>query len=142
MTVAGPARAGDDPVARYKGLLQAYIDRRPSGTRQKIARALGKHKSFVSQITNPAYPVPLPSRHVKTILDLCHFSPEERRTFLRAYAAAHPRRIRVVDRGTASSRGQTLHIRIPSFGDPERDREVADAIRDFATRVIALARPR
>jgi hypothetical protein len=48
----------DDAVRSYKRLLQAYLDRRPSGTRQKIALALGKHKSFISQIANPAYPAP------------------------------------------------------------------------------------
>ena len=50
--------------------LQACIDRRPSGTRQKIAGALGKPKSFVSQITNPAYPSPVPPHHDHDFRDL------------------------------------------------------------------------
>jgi hypothetical protein len=43
----------DDAVRAYERLLQTYLDRRPSGTRQEIALALGKHKSFISQIANP-----------------------------------------------------------------------------------------
>lgn len=131
---------GEDRVAFYKGLLRTYIDRRPSGTRKKIARALGKHKSFVSQITSPAYPVPLPAPHVETVLEICHFSPEERQTFLRAYEAAHPRQIKAAGDEAGRSRARTLHIEVPSFGDPVREKEVADAIRDLAARIIALAR--
>ena len=132
--------AGEDRVAFYKGILQTYIDRRPSGTRKKIARALGKHKSFVSQITSPAYPVPLPAPHVKTVLEICHFSPEERQTFLRAYEAAHPRQIKAAGGEAGGSRARTVHIEVPPFGDPVREKEVADAIRDMAARIIALAR--
>ena len=43
-----------DQVAEYKTILKEYIDRRPSGMRQKLATALGKHKSFISQITGPS----------------------------------------------------------------------------------------
>ena len=84
----------EEAVRAYKRLLQTYLDHRPSGTRQRIAQALGKHKSFVSQITNPAYPAPMPARHLGAILEICHLSPEERSTFLAAYRAAHPIRAR------------------------------------------------
>src|SRR5258708_18107234 len=77
-------------IAAYKAILKGYIDRRPAGMRARIAGALGKHKSFVSQLTNPIYPMPIPARHVSTILAACHFSAEERKTFLKAYAVAHP----------------------------------------------------
>ena len=40
------------------------LDNRPSGTRLKLAAALGKNRSFVTQITNPAYPVPIPAQHL------------------------------------------------------------------------------
>jgi hypothetical protein len=65
---APPTR--EEAVRAYKRLLQGYLDRRPSGTRQKIAEALGKHKSFVSQITNPAYSAPVPARHLATIFEI------------------------------------------------------------------------
>ena len=139
-TKAKPARSRDEEVAAYKGLLRTYIDRRPSGTRQKIALALGKHKSFVSQITNPAYPVPLPAQHVSTIFEICHFSPEERQAFLTAYGAAHPRQIEAIGGRSKASAGHTLHIHVPAFDDPARQQQVIDTIRDMAARIIAIAR--
>jgi hypothetical protein len=71
-----------EAVARYKSILQRVIDNRPSGTRQRLAGAPGKNRSFVSQITNPAYATPIPARHIETIFDICHFSPDDRQTFL------------------------------------------------------------
>src|SRR5256885_6848077 len=46
---------------------------------------LGKNRSFISQISNPAYSVPIPARHVDMLLDLCHFPPDKRAAFLAAY---------------------------------------------------------
>ncbi len=128
----------DDPVAAYKVLLREMIDRRPSGTRLKIAQALGKHKSFVSQITNPAYSVPVPARHLTTIFDLCHSSPDERRVFLKAYRKAHPgRHLRAVDESSEDT--VTLSIDVPALKDPRHRAEVIDSIRLFAKQAIALA---
>lgn len=127
-------------VAAYKGILQSYIDLRPSGVRLKIADAIGKHKSFVSQIANPNYPVPVPGRHVGTIMDICHFSPEERETFLAAYRAAHPnqsRKVKPAGRGAAGH--HTLHVEVPNFGDARIQHEVEDAIREVARRIITIA---
>ncbi len=42
-----------EAVAAYKRMLAAIIERRPSGTRQRLATALAKNRSFVSQITRP-----------------------------------------------------------------------------------------
>ena len=128
----------DDPVAAYKRLLRAYLDRRPSGTRLKIADAIGKHKSFVSQITNPAYPIPVPVRHLAAIMDICHFTKEERTAFLAAYRAAHPNQSHRL--GAARPGGyRTLHIEVPLFDDPEVQHEIEDTIRQFARRIAALA---
>ena len=136
--VARPA-ALEDPVAVYKTLLRDMIDHRPSGTRQKIAQALGKHKSFVSQITNPAYTVPVPAKHLATIFDLCHFSPEERRVFLEAYGQAHPgRRLQPMDTPTGTA--ATLQIEVPGLKDPRRQAELIDNIRLYADQAIALAK--
>lgn len=136
---AGSGRAKDELVAAYKTILRSYIDLRPSGIRLKIAEALGKHKSFVSQITNPTYKVPLPARHVGTIFEICHFSPEERQTFLAAYRAAHPNQSRSVRENNPSGSTHVLHIQVPAFGDSETQREVEETIRQFANRVIGLA---
>lgn len=125
-------------VAAYKRILQAALDRRPSGTRQRVAEALGKHKSFVSQITNPGYSVPVPARHVAAIIELCHFSPDERRAFLDAYLKAHPNRGQTLRPNPRGSAPHVIHIPVPTFDDAETQREVEDLIRGFAARVIAL----
>ena len=136
------ARSQDpvDLIAAYKALLKTYIDRRPSGTRQKLALALGTHKSFISQITNPAYRVPLPVQHVAKIFEICHLSPEERRVFLQAYGRAHPTQVQVVEPVAGATDTQVLDIVIPSFGDPARQRAVAATIRAIADHIIALAK--
>lgn len=135
------ARNKDELVADYKKVLQSYIDLRPSGIRLKIADAIGKHKSFVSQITNPSYPVPVPARHVGAIMDICHFSPEEREAFLAAYRQAHPNQSRKLQPAAGKRAGHhTIHIEVPLFDDTERQHEVEETIRHFARRVIALAR--
>ena len=138
MIVSGKA-AKQDPVAAYKTLLRELIDRRPSGTRQKIAMALGKHKSFVSQITNPSYAVPVPAKHLATIFELCHFSPEERRGFLEVYRRAHPgRHLQPVE--ARSDAPVTLSIEIPALKDARRRSELIDNIRLYADQAIALAK--
>ncbi len=128
-----------EPVAAYKRLLKRYIDRRPSGTRQRIAAALGTHKSFVSQVTNPNYRVPLPAQHLATIMRICHFSPEEEHAFLSAYRSAHPGQA-----GEAHAPEETgryvLQIEVPAFKDPKRQKEVIEAIREMAARMVMLAR--
>ena len=136
---AVPAKTKEELVADYKAILRTYVDRRPSGTRLKIAQALGKHKSFVSQITNPAYSVPVPAQHVSTILEICHFSPEERDTFLAAYGAAHPNQRLAVKPRPKAAASHVIHIQVPAFDDADTQREVEDTIRQFANRVIGLA---
>jgi DNA-binding transcriptional regulator YdaS (Cro superfamily) len=130
-----------DVVAAYKLILKAAIERRPSGTRQKLAEAIGTHKSFVSQVTNPAYRVPLPAQHIPTLFRVCHFSPEEQRRFLDAYARAHPGQAGVIEE-LAGIDADVLRIPIPHFDDPATREEVESLIRDFAERVVALAQRR
>jgi len=134
---AAPTR--EEAVAAYKALLREFIDLRPSGTRRKIALALGKHKSFVSQVTSPAYPVPLPAQHVSAIFEICHFSQEERRSFLKAYRTAHPRQGKTISEDRPLGGPQTLQIQIPAFSDPERQKEVITAIRNVTAQILAVA---
>ena len=79
--MAEPSAQASDAIAEYKALLRRYIDRRPSGTRQKLAEAFGTHKSFISQITNPTYRVPLPAQHIPALFRVCHLNAEEQRAF-------------------------------------------------------------
>ncbi len=123
-------------VAAYKTYLRDCIDRRPSGLRQRLAAALDKHKSFISQITSPGYTVPIPSGDVTTILEVCHLSPEERRRFLALYRRAHPKQAPSAGAGPAPHR---IHIDLPAFADLATAIEVETLIRDFAARVTRLA---
>ena len=85
-------RRSDDPSRRTRRILRDVLDQRPSGTRQRLANALGKNRSFVSQISNPAYPAPIPAPHLEIIFEICHFSPARRTAFLEAFDRAHPNR--------------------------------------------------
>ena|SRR5689334_25402350 len=136
---ASPPR--EELIAAYKRLLQTYLDRRPSGLRLKIAKAIGKHRSFVSQIANPAYSVPIPSRHLETIFRICHFSPEERRTFLAAYLVAHPNQPTEAPRPTRRSAGKrVVEVELPASGDAAFDAAVEDLIRRFVKELYRLPR--
>ncbi|MBN9017243.1 MAG: hypothetical protein J0H11_07495 [Rhizobiales bacterium] len=133
MTDAPAASA--DPVAAYKAVLQRVLDNRPSGTRGRLAQALGKNRSFVSHMTSPAYATPIPAQHIETIFEICHFSPEDRRHFLDAYGEAHPRRVPALK----ESRRMRPHvIYLPDLGDPERNQEMDRLVGEFVQRLTKL----
>jgi hypothetical protein len=119
-------------VAAYKTVLKRVLDKRPSGMRHRLAKALGKNRSFVSQMANPAYATPAPASHLETIFEICHFSKAERGEFLAAYAKAHPRRLPVPH---AARRTRTIAIVVPDLQDAHRnaviDRMVADLARNI-----------
>ncbi|MDT8344721.1 MAG: hypothetical protein RQ752_09850 [Thermohalobaculum sp.] len=137
---AGPETA-DDPLAAYKALLRRLIDKRPSGTRQRIAEAFGTHKSFISQVTNPAYRVPLPAQHIPALFRVCHFSAEEQSAFLELYTRAHPAQAAALEELAGIER-DVIHIPLPDFGDAELRAEVERIIRETAEQIIRLARHR
>src|ERR1700682_4742641 len=95
-TQATPA-GSQELIAAYKAILRDVLDRRPSGMRQRLAEALGKNRSFITQIANPAYQTPIPAQHVQPIIQICHFSVQERDRFLEAYQTAHPRRLLLLE---------------------------------------------
>lgn len=130
-----PAEAG--AVAVYKRIFKEVLDSRPSGMRLRLAHAMGKNRSFVSQISNPAYPVPIPVQHLNTIFDVCHFPPQTKAAFLRAYARAHPRRI---GRLTEGSHERTLTLHLPDLGSTKRNAELDALLQEFARRLIAIMR--
>jgi hypothetical protein len=88
---------GDRNVADYKVILRRVLDNRPSGTRLKLAAALGKNRSFVTQITNPAYLVPIPAKHVAIIFEVCHLSGAERTAFQEAYDLGDDKKNRALE---------------------------------------------
>jgi hypothetical protein len=122
-------------IIAYKTILAGIIDNRPSGTRQKLADALGKHRSFVTQITSPAYSTPLPARHLATIFRVCHFSSAEQDRFIEAYQIAHPGKL--PDLGGAEGLRQ-LSLMVPDFGDGKKNRMFDDAITEFLQKIVRL----
>lgn len=127
--------SSDDPVKTYKLRLSALIDKRPSGTRQRIADALGKHRSFVTQITSTAYATPLPAKHVPVIFTVCHFNAEERRQFLEDYHAAHPEKREDVESGAPL---RHMSLMVPDLGNEDKNRRFDEAIAEFAHKMGAL----
>jgi hypothetical protein len=134
---APPRDERSSQVEAYKTLLRNVLDRRPSGTRQRLANALGKNRSFVSLISNPAYPVPLPAPHIEIVFEICHFSPAERAAFLDAFNRAHPNRLKP-RRGSPGTR--TLKLEVADFGDAVANREFDELVRETARRLSRLLR--
>jgi hypothetical protein len=125
------ATAGD-----YKRVLQQVCDNRPSGTRGRLAVALGTNRSFVSQLVNPVYAMPIPAQHLETIFEVCHFSPAEREAFLSAYDRAHPGR-RDVGEKTAGTR--VISLTVPDLGNARRNQAVDGIVAEFARQLMRLA---
>ena len=127
------------PVAAYKRILQQVLDRRPSGMRQRLAGALGKNRSFISQISNPGYATPIPVQHVERIFEICHFSKEEKKLFLAAYRRAHPRRLQGNGQGEGNP-ARRVTVTLPDLGDAQKNRKLDALIADFATLAGKLLR--
>jgi hypothetical protein len=122
-------------VAAYKSIFKAVLEKRPSGMRLRLAHVLGKNRSFISQIANPAYQIPIPVQHLNTIFEVCHFSPSEKAAFLAAYGRAHPRRAaRLGD--LPRERAVTLHL--PDLGSQKRNEQLDALLHEFAGRLVAL----
>jgi hypothetical protein len=136
VTDAGLDETGETgAVAAYKRIFKDVLDSRPSGLRIRLAHAMGKNRSFVSQISNPAYPVPIPAQHLSTIFEVCHFPPLQKTAFLRAYTKAHPRRIGRLTEGP-HERMLTLHL--PDLGSAKKNAQLDALLQQFARRLIAI----
>ena len=133
MAQASTNQTPQDAVAAYKRLLAAIIDRRPSGTRQRLATALAKNRSFVSQITNPPYPTPIPASHLAQIFEVCHFSGPERQEFTRLYARAHPKKMLA----ETPARGVTV-VELPDLGDEMRNKKLQGLVSAFVRDIARL----
>ena len=128
---------GSDAVAAYKAIFKTVLDKRPSGMRLRLADALGKNRSFISQISNPIYATPIPAQHLATIFQLCHFSAAEKAAFLAAYAEAHPQR---ADTMKAGRKERTVTLQLPSLGSAKKDGQLDALLHDFFRRLAALMR--
>jgi hypothetical protein len=129
--------ANENPdVQSYKQFLAEIIEQRPSGTRQRLATALAKNRSFVSQITSPAYAVPVPANHLDVIFEVCRFSAGEKKAFLEIYNRAHPNRLALVQ----SDRKLKPHtFYLPDLEDDELNQQLHTLVTDFVRQVATLA---
>jgi hypothetical protein len=126
---------GSETVAAYKRLLQTVCDNRPSGTRGRLAVALGTNRSFVSQLVNPAYAMPIPAQHLETIFEVCHFSPADRTAFLDVYDNAHPGRR---EPGEPAAESRVVSLSVPDLGNARRNQAVDAMIAEYGRQVARL----
>jgi hypothetical protein len=122
-------------VAEYKQIFKEVLDNRPSGMRIRLAHAMGKNRSFISQISNPIYPIPIPVQHLNTIFEVAHFSPAAKAAFLEAYSRAHPRRI---GRLAEVPRERTIMLHLPDLGSQKRNAQIDALLQEFARRLIEI----
>jgi hypothetical protein len=127
-------------VSAYKAILAQVLENRPSGTRQRLAVALGKNRSFVSQIANPTYPTPIPAQHLDVIFEICLFPHHERDAFLDAYALAHPGRL---ERHRQHHHRKEYRLRpvtvyLPDLENDRRNQALDKLVSDLALRIAKL----
>ena len=120
---------------QYKMLLRELIEGRPSGTRQSIARRIGRSRSFISQILNPDSKVPLPEQYVPVVMKVCEFSEGDVVEFMEYYEAAHPKK----NTELMHSGIDTMIISLPRFASQEQRKAVEEAILETADRIIAAS---
>lgn len=110
-------------VVNYKTILRSVIAERPSGMGRRLSDALEKNRSFVSQISNPKYPIPVPHKHLELIFKVCGFSTKQKDAFLEEYYLAHPK---YVDKGDADNQilEKERTITLPQTGDARIDDEI------------------
>ena len=124
-------------IRAYKLVLSSVLAARPSGARQRLADALGKHRSFVTQMTSPSYATPIPQRHLATLFSVCHFSPAERDEFMAAYRQAHPGRLEI---GDADRKMRHLSLLVPDLGDDKTNAAFDKAMSDFVHKMSGILR--
>ena len=129
------AVADSSAVEEYKRILQQVLENRPAGTRRRLAEALGKNRSFISQITNPNYSVPIPAPHLDAIFEICHFLAAEKSRFLATYARAHPNR---APSHHAEARWRDLVLRVPDLRDPKKNKLLDELLKDTLQKVVRL----
>jgi hypothetical protein len=130
-----PNAERSERVAAYKACLLKIVESRPSGTRQRLATALGKNRSFISQITNPSYPIPIPAAHLNVIFDVCHASAEERQNFFLHYQKVHP--VRTSPEGR-HGKPQNHAIVLPDLGDADANAKLHAIVSEMVRGVAAL----
>ena len=122
-------------VSEYKTILNDVINERPSGTRQRLAEALNKNRSFISQITNPGYSTPIPVKHLDIMFEICVFAPAQKEQFLELYHKAHPNRVISHD---GEHRVRKISVNIPRFKDEVANKLAEKLLQQYADGMTKL----
>lgn len=135
-----PGQVTSSAVSAYKQILAQVLENRPSGTRQRLAVALAKNRSFVSQIANPAYATPIPAQHLDIIFEVCVFPHHERDAFLDAYAAAHPGRLERHrhHHHRKEHRLRPVTVYLPDLENDKKNQALDKLVSDLALRIAKL----
>ena len=106
--------------------------------RQRLADALGKHRSFVTQITSPAYSTPIPSKHLPADLLGLPFQHGRSATH---FLAAYQRGASGQGASAASGLRTTRHLSltVPDLGDDKQNAALDRAINEFIQRITSIA---
>jgi DNA-binding GntR family transcriptional regulator len=135
---AAPSSDAKSPhIKTYKTIFRNILDRRPSGTRQQLAAALGKNRSFISQISHPSYAVPIPARHLEIIFKICRFSAVEKNDFLGAFVLAHPNKLTHRQDRTDT---RVLTLKVFDSGVTTRNLEFDGLVREAVRRLEPIMR--
>ncbi len=86
-------------------------------------------------MTSPAYPTPIPQRHLPTVFAVCHFTPEERDEFLGAYRRAHRGKLELAE---VAHKTRHLNLLVPDLGDESANAEFDRTIGEFVSRIAEL----
>jgi hypothetical protein len=122
-------------VSAYKQILRDVLERRPAGIRRRLADVLGKNRSFITHLSNPAYSTPIPAQYVESMLAVCHFSAAERESFIAAYERAHPGRLA---RPSARTVWRRVELQLPDLNDPDRNTQLDRLLQDMGVRLAHL----
>lgn len=121
-------------IKAYKIVIFDALQNCPLGTKRRIAEELGTGMSFVSQISNPNYAIPIPSKHVERILDICALSEQDKAAFRAAYKAAHTSD----DSELGTGNKNMICIPLPKFKNAAQRRKAEEAIRTSAETILQL----
>jgi len=122
-------------IASYKAILRSVIEERPSGMSQRLSEALGKNRSFISQISNPNYRIPVPYKHLDTIFTVCGFSTKQRKAFLDEYYIAHPKYKTYINQTEKESINTDF---LQKTGNVKLDKEIEKAILKFTNELTSI----
>jgi len=122
-------------IANYKTVLRSVIEARPSGMSQRLSEALGKNRSFISQISNPNYRIPVPYKHLDKIFTVCGFSSKLKEEFLEEYYLAHPK---YINHSEDKATNSTNSLLLKKTGNEKLDKEIEKAVISFTNELTSI----